>query len=307
MIRPTIGRLTRFSAMLAYLGLVPLVLFTGCSKSPNDVPPLNKNLGGSVAALPVSGTTDIGILKDQTGYKAAGGGPRGGGLSGSEREQVQELVNTLLKAMKSIDVNTILDSFVAEDVAALRDQADVLFSTTEKMQQMRTSLVGKFGEEAVSHGEAEDIKKIADAVRIEVIDADNASITPNFLLPILGPTKGISALAARRVDNAWKLSLPISADDAAGILAFHKVLARALDSVTKQIEEGNINSFEQLQPALMLALAGGGATGAVDSNANQPQSDLDKPISDIQTDDGGRNPRTTKGDEEQKDEGDGGG
>jgi hypothetical protein len=113
--------------------LVPGILLAGfllsgaCGKKEEQPTRFNRTLGGTPAGAP-TGTVhvDTGILQDPTAYKPAdytpleGGPAAGAAAAGPEVEAVRGAARKLLDGIFALDVDTILDSFVPEQVAVLQ-------------------------------------------------------------------------------------------------------------------------------------------------------------------------------------------
>lgn len=256
---------------LALCGLLAS-LCAGCGKDVSAVPRDNYAIGGSpVGGLPTPRTvTDTGILRDQKSYVAAnaGGGPRGADISGDEKAQVQAFADKLLKAALERDVTTILDSFVADHIAALRgddEKVSEIHNTFGTLQLFETVVKNKLGEAAFEEYKEAATKQFQSRMNVDVIDGNNASISPNLIAEILGPKAGPATMVTK-VDGEWKIQLaaPLTDADADAIVAFHKAMQASLATVVSAIERGDVTDLAKVLEAMQQAAppaSGGGAGG----------------------------------------------
>ena len=171
--------------------LAGLFIVGGCGRKEEQPTRLNKTLGDSAVGVPTSpGNVDPAILSDQAAYKPAqyepleGRRTGGGGTpaAGPEAEAIRGLLDDYYAALFEMDIDTLLDSFDPEQVAALRedDYMSTFYETQDAFRDAWAMLKDK-----ASGPEIEAVttlisalptlaQPLADATTIEVIDEENA-------------------------------------------------------------------------------------------------------------------------------------
>ena len=78
------------------------------------------------------------------------------------------------------------------------------------------------------------------------------------MLIIFGPEKTAPTLTIARKEGEWRIRLdaPLTEDDLAQIRAYHEKLQQALDTLIDAVYEGQIDSRQAIQAALMQAATG---------------------------------------------------
>jgi hypothetical protein len=142
-------------SLLAAL-LVLLAFPGGCGKKEEQPTRFNDTLDGTPAVVPSAvGPLDTGVLKDPAGYQPAqyeslGGGPavaagEGVPAAGPEAEAIQAVVNDLITGVVEFDIDMMLEAFVPEQVAALRNDAcmSAFYETRDTFEQYQAVLRDK--------------------------------------------------------------------------------------------------------------------------------------------------------------------
>lgn len=119
---------------------------TGCGKSHEDAPAINRALGDSPAGAPNHvGGVDMGILQDQTAYIPAKYEPlnivagaatgSGGGDAGPGADEARAVAADLLNGIYDLDVELILGCFEADQIKALNqdDYRSTMFETKDTL------------------------------------------------------------------------------------------------------------------------------------------------------------------------------
>lgn len=266
--------------------LMALVLLGGCGENPEPTSSNDRPLGDDPSGAPLRvGGTDTGILEDQGGYQPARyepvpelevperGGPSlpaaeeaaapGGGSDGEVSSvptgadpagEAERLARNLLADIESGEVAYVLDAFVAESVAALRENVDPLYDTYERFEAVLDAFEEQVGPDA--------LEELRSGVRSDVaagweIGADEGGATLSTRLPtVLFGAQVPDVLLVRFVDDGWRLDLsePLSSEDADEIRAFHEILQERLAMIAEDVRGGAIASGADLRDALAAAL-----------------------------------------------------
>jgi hypothetical protein len=127
--------------LLPGVWLAGLLLLGGCGKKEEQPTRFNRTLGSTPVGVPVAAApVDTGILRDPkdyepTPYEPLGGAAPGPAASGGgpEVEAIRAVLQRLLEASFQLDVSAVLDSFVPEEVAVLRqdDYMSTLYETKD--------------------------------------------------------------------------------------------------------------------------------------------------------------------------------
>lgn len=182
----------RTLGMLAGVLLAGALVLGGCGKKDEQPTRFNQTLGETPVGAPVAThSLDSGILKDPTTYKPAAyeplePQPAGAGAGGAEARAVQAVVNNLIAGIfDGFDIETILDCFVPEQVAALRqdecisafhelkDTFDAFFAVLEEKasgpdMERLNALLGALPTLA---------EPLKNAITVSVLDEENAVAT----------------------------------------------------------------------------------------------------------------------------------
>lgn len=253
------------------------------------------------AARSASATTDLGVIADLSTYQptkppGSGGSTSGGGggsgkaadasAGGDARVQVAELAADLRKKVDEAKVDAALQLFVAEHVATLGDEPQSAFlQTMESVDVLQRVVSGKF-DPAKTTAIMNAFKGFpADAVTVEVLDAEHATISPNLAGLIFGPAKTTPALKAVQKEGKWlfQLEAPLTEDDAKTIIAYHSELKSVLDKVMTAIESGAPNDatlIAMLTDARLgkpVTIPDGGAAAPAGDGEKKEAGDGEKP------------------------------
>lgn len=115
--------------------LAGILLAAGCGKSDEPTTRFNETLGDTPAGAPVAAASiDTGILKDPADYQPTPydelEGPASG-AGGPEAEEIRSVISGLIDGVFHLEADTILDAFVPEQVAALRENDECITNFDE--------------------------------------------------------------------------------------------------------------------------------------------------------------------------------
>lgn len=171
--------------------LAGMLVLGGCGKQDEQPTRFNQTLGDSPVGAPVAtGLIDTGVLQDPTAYKPAPyerleGGPAGGGAGGPEAEAAQAVLKEFILALFALDIDTILDTHVPEQVAVLRE--DEYMSSFYEAKDTLVTFWAVFKDKAtgpefepfvrVIELLPELAEPVANAMTVSVLDEENAVAT----------------------------------------------------------------------------------------------------------------------------------
>lgn len=257
--------------------LMGLLLACGCDKSQDAPPSFNTALGGAGTGAPFyMPPADGGILKDQTAYQPAkpgggSGGPRGGdggGAGGSGEPAVRKVVTDMLFAAIHGDIDTVLDAFNPEHVAALKDNSEarsLLHDTYGKVDALLRESASKLGKEfdlksITADNYKEMLKKLGPEA--EKIDLDQMLIvelqdpttaTVSIKLPASIPNMPADAPSPKipvlKQDGQWRVQAeaPITEQQVVEMVSGLKMAQKILDKLLSKLVEAQITNDQELQ------------------------------------------------------------
>ncbi len=242
--RARVKMMPKIRFMLGFLACGGLFL-AACGKSQDTPTRADRTLGGVKEGAPLGrAVVDPGILTDQTTYQpaktpslSAGGTARAedlGGGGGGAAAQIADLVSYMVQTIQDGDADRVLRSFNPEHVAALsEDDVDVLFATFDKVELLQEMLEDKVTPTRATELMADLWGVGAEEPTWEILDADNASVSPNLVGIVLGPAHTASTMTLQRQDGEWRFQLdaPLTTDDVTQITAFHDQLQAGLDAI----------------------------------------------------------------------------
>ncbi len=255
-----------------YLVVVLAVLPLGCGDGQENQRGYGPKFAGASAVV------DPGVLLDLTTYQpqkppqaaVPGAAPRDT-EAGADRA-VRDLAEFLVGALRDGDVAYALRAFERAHVAVLTpEQLDLVFANLESIGKIAARL-----------GTTEAARLLGglygpgdEPLKVDVVDAKNAGVTPNVARVLFGPALAGPALKAKLGDDGWKLQLerPLAEADVAGMLAFHEKLRDALLKIA-----GYVRATDSPDPALLKAAAAAALAGeAVDLPAPEGGSKQSAP------------------------------
>lgn len=257
----TAARAHRCWSVVSGLGLA--LLLCSCGDSQDTSSRFNRVLGGTKEGAPLApgGSADTGILSDATAYKPTTppGAPDGGGPGAPARPatpadvkvELEAFANEFAGLVAGGQVTAALDRFNAEQVALLKNSADPLLNTFEKLDLVGRHLGAKLDPQVAEQTLATLLKAAAAAPEVNVLDADHASITPNLSTLLFGPVRPTPAMAVVREAAGWRFQIepPLTQDDVDQIVAYHRQLQATLDQVMNTLD-----TAEQVDPTQIIAL-----------------------------------------------------
>ena len=258
-----VAKMRRARLILACGACLALMLGS-CGKSQEPPGRGAQTLGETSDGAPIAPPySDSGILQDQLQYRPAsftGGGAPGSresaAAAGAEATHaVRELVVNLLNDLESGEVGYVLDAFDPEQIEPLRADDEFLWNTQEAYAFVTRALAAKFGDLSVEQLNRDLRKLVTEALRIDTVNADTATVTPNPLLIVLGPESVKPAMTVARTAGEWKIRLEaaLSADDVARIIQYHKALQEKLYEIGDSLDEGRIEDPQAVYAALLQA------------------------------------------------------
>lgn len=274
------------------------VWFAGCG-DPQSNPARNSVVGGDRFGAPVPrGVSDKAIVGDLSGYTpakpptvgAAGEskGTTGRDTGGAPSDDITGALTTLASNVSSGQVEVALKTFNPKHVEALaaKDVSDAMYVTFESVDQIRKILISKFDPAKAGALGAALFNFAEGAPDVQQVDADNASISPNYATILFGPTITKNALKAQRVDGKWQFQLdkPITAAEAKEIVAYHTKLKATLENIWAAIDSGAVADEAKIKE--MLIAARNGQDVEIPAAAVKPEGDGEKKDGEEKKDDG---------------------
>lgn len=275
-------------------GLLVLATLVGCGKSDNQTPRFNEVLGGSYGAPTGTASVDMGLTQDGANYKPANvpGMPAaaveagGAAAGGPEVEAIRGVIRDSLGSLFKLNVPILLDNFAPDQVAeltkegetksALINTADTFDSFVKVLRDKSATLATAANPETI----AKQIDGFAQAVKIQVVSADNATISldpaalqqmaagapaggapggapgmdPSAMLAQLNAMNpgGASGLPLKKVGGSWKFVLPHTINEkeaelvreAAGFARNYMLkVQEKLDAVTDKLDDAALQNL----------------------------------------------------------------
>lgn len=242
-------------------------LLYACGKTQEPPTRDPRVLGGTPEGAPVGlATVDTGILQDQTQYRPAsfgGAGPADAGASAAAAgadaaAAARELVTNLLNDIESGEVELVLRALEPDQIEPLAADTEFLHRTYELFERLVRGLRQAEGEATAEKLSSGLRRRFAEALKIDPVDADSVTVSPNPLLVVFGPAKTPPVLTVRRHEDRWRvwLEAPLTADDVAAIRAYHEQLQKSLGALIEAMESGTLKESGALVAALVKAALG---------------------------------------------------
>lgn len=253
-------------------GVGVVFLVGACGESQDSPTRLGGTLGGVKEGAPLGPPiVDTGILQDATAYQpprmAEGFDavpevrptplPERGGAGGAEAA-VRTAVANLVNAVRDGEVTLALRAFRSEDVRLLAEQSELLFATFATLDTLGRHLKGSFDPTKISTWLAKVRGVGGDLPRWELLDPQNASVTPNPAALLLGPTKATPVLRLVLDSGQWRFRLdaPLTKADVDAIVAYHQELQEQLGRIIDWVARTSAVDEATLSAALDAAVAG---------------------------------------------------
>lgn len=241
-----------------------------CGKTQEPPPPFAETLGDTPYGAPLAPTqADTGILKDQKTYNPAAFGPGGGpAAAGGGAGTVaatdaatagRELLDNLLNDMESGEVDYVLDAFDPAQVEVVRGDEDFLYNTQDAYARLTRSLADALGDSSVEQLNSDLRKLVTDGLKVDPIDAQTVTITPNPLLIVLGPAKTTPAMTVALLDGEWhiRLEAALTTEDLDAMQAYHQKLQDTIYALVDALDSKAITERDAVYAALLTAATGG--------------------------------------------------
>jgi hypothetical protein len=185
------------------------------------------------------------------------------------------LATDLVGSIRDTEVEFALRTFEPAHVAALTsDELNPLFANFETLTVIAERLgAGKApGLLGALRGVGEE------QLKVDLVDASNAGVTPNVARVLFGPKAAGPALKAKLGEKGWKFQLdaPLSEADVAAIRAYHEKLGDALLTISKYVRSADPLDEAKLKAAAEAALAGEPVDLPVPEEAPATQPDAAK-------------------------------
>jgi len=264
----------------------------GCGSS-QEPTRQDQTMGGVKEGAPLGrSVADPGILAEGAGYQPAKlpAGAEAAPVAGRRAEatpkradsgadadtQVKAAVRNLVNNLKDGEIEVVLRSFDAEQVAPLLDKVDPLLNTYEKVGLLQRHLAKKM-EPAKAEELTAPLRGGEANLKWEILDPNHASISPNLTQPLFGP-KATPSLELVREGGEWRFQLaaPLTAADVEEILAFHQQLQKALDAIVEWVATSATVDEAQLQTLIGNALRGEPVEPQATASKAEPEGEKDQ-------------------------------
>ncbi|MBK8914099.1 MAG: hypothetical protein IPM64_05760 [Phycisphaerales bacterium] len=309
--------MTEFGRSLTILALAAMLAAIGCERSGDPPPRFNTPLGSSASTPRAIAPASESLLRDPSGYTPASVPPigstvaTGGGesvddggdaaIADAVRDSLIGFIQSLLKG----ELSTALEAFDPEAVKALAENSDAMDALQNwhgRVETMLRTVGDKLGSpielDKIADTLAEQFRTL-DVLKVEVQDADNASITLSFTpesLEALGKAFGDTtpvppeatammaasageALPMQRIGGKWviaELGEPITEEQVKQMLTALKAAEPLADRLTQILNESQYSNMDELQqvlmpqmmPMMMEFMAAMEAAAAEDDNEN---------------------------------------
>ncbi len=246
--------------------LCGLLLICACGESQEPTTPLDGTIGDKALGAPLPrGTSDPGILQDQSAYQGANlpqpsAEPSPGGdlpeLSTDPRAEAESLVADLTAFLQDGEVELALRLFAEDDVAPLLadDRFMPLYDGFDTIGRL-TRALGRDRANRLLGG----LRGLgAQETSIELQDDNrSATVSPNIALVLFGPVRSTDTLRLERGPQDWQFRIePLSADEASEVIAFHRYLNAALGDILAWVKSDSAFDEARLEEAVATALRG---------------------------------------------------
>ncbi len=268
-----------------------VLLLSACGEAQDEPARLNRSLGGTKEGAPLGlRVHDPGILQDAASYTPAklpqpaadaDGSFPSAGATPARREsdpeaEVAAAVADLVAALQDGEVELALRLFNTDQAKPLRELADVLYATFERIELLERLVAEKLG--ARRAAELVGVLRVgAMEPKWELFGSDRASVTPNVACVLFGPAKAGTSmqLARQKTDWRFQLATPLAEPDIKAIRTYHEGLQAALDQLVDWVTAEATLAEQQLKAELGHALQGQpisvGEAGAAKPEAGEPK------------------------------------
>lgn len=249
------------SRSLLFVVLCSAIYSFGCGGGQDATSSANQSTGAAGALL--TSTPDPGILADATSYKPAAipsstgapGKPGGASNSGGGADKVvREMADFISAAIWDGNADDAIRQFDATQVAVLtKEKLDPLFASLAIVGEIRKNL-----EDAKAKKLLGGLCGAADKLKVDVLDGENATVTPNLAKVLLGPKASGPALKVKKGPQGWKfvLDAPLTEDDLTAINDYHTKLQASLTAIAEWARAAKPLDETVLQNAATKALNG---------------------------------------------------
>ncbi len=279
--------------IVAVATLAPSIV--GCGDSSAEQTRHTTTLNVRTGGLPVGlNAVDTGILQDPAAYKPAKFEPLEGmgtaDAGGAAGGPVQQAIQSLITAVTEMSVDGIVDAFVPEQIAPLREDRTPLYDTADALTAFLAVMKEKYkpagdaakqqaGEQAL----LDLLKALPSALTVEMVDDDHALVGLDHArveqlakplidaisaanpmaaghlqaLPPAGDAAADEKLAMVRVEGEWRIDLQMTmtAEQGALIREGLVLVKEALSSVTQKLREAEAVDDAVLQQIVMMSAA----------------------------------------------------
>ncbi len=283
---------------IATLLALPYLLL-GCGDNGAEQTRHTTAVDAGSGGLPVGlHAVDTGILQDPAQYKPArfepleysGSGAGGGAGAGGAGGPVLQALQSLFNAMTEMSVDGIVDAFVPEQIAPLREDRTPLYDTADAVAAFLAVMKEKYKpaadtaqQQALEEAVANLLKALPGAMIVEMVDEDHALVgidqakAMQLAQPLInaisaanpmaaGPLESIPQAGAAgaeeklpmvKVDGEWRIDLQmtLTAEQGAVIKEGLVLVKDALSSVTQKLREVETVDDATLQQIMMMTAA----------------------------------------------------
>lgn len=289
----------RKTSLILACGVCVGLALCSCGKTPETPGPFTQTLGGSEYGAPTAKShSDTGILQDQTLYRSASltGGAGIAAATPGDLEAVagagasvavRELLNNLLDDMESGEVAFVLGIIAEDQLGPLLDDYDFLYSTAELYERLTNVLADTQGDSAAKRMTADLRKLVTGPLKIDAVDENTATVTPNPLWILFGPSQASAALTIVQADGEWmaRLDTPLTPDNVDRIRQYHEQLQEALDLLIEAVDNEGIKGRTAVYEAL-LRIAQGRELGLPSESEDGPETEEAEPEEAAEEDEG---------------------
>lgn len=284
--------MTDFGRSLTILAVAAMIAATGCERSGDPPPRFNTPLGASAGTPRAVAPASDSLLRDPTGYTPAsvppigstvatgGGGTADDGADAAIADAVRDSMVRLVQSTLKGELAAALESFNPDAVKALAENSeamDALQNWHGRIETMLRTVGDKLGSpielDKIADTLAEQLRTL-DVLKVEVQDADHASITLNLTpesLEALGKAFGDTtpvppeatammaasaneALPMQRIGGKWvipDMGAPITEEQVKQMLTALKAAEPLADRLTQILNEAQYSNMDELQQVLM--------------------------------------------------------
>lgn len=188
---------------------------------------------------------------------------------------VRQAYDDLVNAIRDGEVELAIRAFESEQVAALKgDALDPIFATMELVDRIARRVDESRLNELLGPLRGVGVE----TVKVDLLDAQNGSASPNPTAVLLGPLAPTAALRFKLGPSGWKAQLekPIEDADLAALQAYHTQLQDALNAILDWVR-ASANVDEAALKAAAAAAVRGEPLGLPEAAASEQDAPASAP------------------------------